>query len=322
MSDHDSSKKSESGHGTTGHSWDGIEEWDNPLPKWWLYIFYATILWGVLYTIAYPAWPLVNRATGGLLGYSTRAEVAEEIAAVEARNAELNTELASADLFALGDNEALRSYAINMGGAVFRANCSQCHGSGAQGAKGFPNLQDDAWIWGGRIDEIAWTVANGIRNEDAPGARGYGGVMASYADILSSEEIAQVANHVMSLSGIDYDETLAAAGETIFQDNCASCHGDSGEGSLVATRSYETPEDVYPDGEMTGAPALNDRIWMFQGADQTVEESITETLLYGRAGVMPAWSEEYRRPGLNQAEINAVAAYVHQLGGGQDLASE
>ena len=321
MSDHDSKKKSESGHGTTGHSWDGIEEWDNPLPKWWLYIFYATIAWGLIYTIAYPAWPLVNRATAGVLGFSTRAEVAEDIARVEEQNAALNTELASVDLFALSGNTELHAYAVNMGAAVFRANCSQCHGSGAQGAKGFPNLQDDAWIWGGRIDEIAWTVAEGIRNEDAPGARGYGGMMASYAETLSSEEIAQVTHHVMSLSGIEFDATLAAAGETIDLDNCASCHGDGGEGSLATTRSYETPEDIYPDGEMTGAPALNDRIWLYRAADQSVEDSIRETLLNGRAGVMPAWSAEYRQPGLTQAEINAVAAYVHQLGGGQELAT-
>ncbi|SLN33999.1 cytochrome-c oxidase, cbb3-type subunit III [Roseisalinus antarcticus] len=298
---------------TTGHEWDGIKEFDNPLPKWWLWIFYATIVWGVGYTIAYPAWPMINRATAGVLGYSTRANVAEDIAAVEAQNAELMSQLASADLATIAEDETLHQFAVNGGAALFRANCSQCHGSGAAGAKGFPNLIDDAWIWGGRIDEIAWTVANGIRNEDSPDARGYGGMMQSFADILSPEEMDQVINHVLAISGQEHDAELAAAGETVYLDNCASCHGENGEGSLAATRSYEDPEVVYPDGEMTGAPRLSDAIWLYGGS----EEAIHETLMNGRAGVMPAWSEEWRMPGLTEAEINAVAAYVHQLGGGQ-----
>jgi cytochrome c oxidase cbb3-type subunit 3 len=282
---------------TTGHSWDGIEEYNNPLPRWWLWSFYATILWGVIYTIAYPAWPLVNGATQGLLGFSTRANVAADIAAVEAANAGQMEALANVELAALTDDAALNGFAVNAGAAIFRANCSQCHGAGAAGvqASGYPNLLDDSWLWGGTIDDIAYTVTHGIRNEQSPDTRW--SEMPVFGDILGEEEIAQVVAYVLSISGQESDAGLASAGETVFADNCAACHGDDGKGM----------RDL-------GAPNLTDAIWLYGGS----EEKITETVAYSRFGVMPAWSEEYRvGSGLNQAEINAVAAYVHQLGGGE-----
>ena len=282
---------------TTGHSWDGIEEYNNPLPRWWLWTFYATILWGVIYTIAYPAWPLVNGATQGVLGFSTRANVAADIAAVEAANASQMEALANVELAALTDDAALNGFAVNAGAALFRANCSQCHGAGAAGvqASGYPNLLDDSWLWGGTIDDIAYTVTHGIRNEQSPDTRW--SEMPVFGDILSEEEIAQVVAYVRSISGQESDAGLASAGETVFADNCAACHGDDGKGM----------RDL-------GAPNLTDAIWLYGGS----EEKITETVTYSRFGVMPAWSEEYRvGSGLSQAEINAVAAYVHQLGGGE-----
>ncbi len=290
-------KTNEHGHGTTGHSWDGIEEWNNPLPKWWVWTFYITIFWGVIYTIAYPAWPLVNGATAGFLGHSTRADVAADIAAVEAANASTMEALANVELASLAADGNLHGFAVNAGEAIFRANCSQCHGAGAAGvqASGYPNLLDDAWLWGGTIDEIAYTVAHGIRNEQSPDARW--SEMPAFGEILSEEEIAQTVAYVQSISGQEHDAALAASGETLFVDNCASCHGDDGAGM----------RDL-------GAPNLTDAIWLYGGS----EETLTETITYSRFGVMPAWSEEYRvGSGLDQAEINAVAAYVHQLGGGE-----
>lgn len=282
---------------TTGHSWDGIEEYDNPLPRWWLWIFYATIVWGVWYTIAYPAWPLVERATAGYMGFSTRANVAADIEAVNERNAGIMQRLAEVDLTTISEDAELHQFAVNAGAAIFRANCSQCHGSGAAGvqAAGYPSLLDDDWIWPGTIDEIAWTVANGIRNEQSPDSRWT--EMPVFGEILSGEEIDQVVQHVRAISNQEHDATLAAAGAEIFYDQCAACHGDAGEGN--------------PD---LGAPRLNDAVWLYGGTVET----ITETVTYSRFGVMPAWSEEWRvGTGLNQAEINAAAAYVHQLGGGQ-----
>lgn len=282
---------------TTGHSWDGIEELNNPLPRWWLWVLYATIVWGIWYTIAYPAWPLVERATAGYLGYSTRGNVAAEIARVNEANSGLMTRLADADLATLTKDAELHDFAVNGGAALFRANCSQCHGSGAGGvqAAGYPSLLDDDWIWGGTIDDIAYTIAHGIRNEQSPDTRW--SQMTAFGDILEDAEIDAVVQHVRAISGQEHDATQATFGAEVFLDNCSACHGEAGEG--------------IPEG---GAPRLNDAIWLYGGSAETIRQ----TVRYARFGVMPAWSEEWRgASGLNQAEINAVAAYVHQLGGGE-----
>ena len=281
--------------GTTGHVWDEIEELNNPLPRWWVWIFYATILWGIGYAVAYPAWPLLSGATPGMLGYSTRAEVAAEIAAVEAANADKMTALAAADLEALQSNAELHGFAVNAGGAVFRAHCSQCHGAGAQGTLGYPNLLDDDWLWGGTITDIATTVTHGIRNDQSPEARF--SQMPAFGEILAPEEIGALVQHVLALSGQDHDAAQAASGATLFADNCAACHGEKAEGLREV-----------------GAPALSDAIWLY-GSD---EASLTQSITLARGGVMPAWSQAARgTQGLDVAEINAVAAYVHQLGGGE-----
>jgi cytochrome c oxidase cbb3-type subunit 3 len=292
---HETDKKSELGHGTTGHSWDGIEEWNNPMPRWWIWTFYATIIWGIGYTIAYPAWPLVSQATPGLLGFSTRANVAAEIDAVASRNAALTDRLAGVELASIADDQEVYGFAVNKGAAVFRSHCSQCHGSGAAGAVGYPNLLDDDWLWGGTLDEIAYTITHGIRNEQSPET--HWSQMPAFGEILAEEEITAVVQHVLALSGQEHDAALAATGTQLYLDNCAACHMDDGTGD-----------------PFQGAPNLTDAIWLYGGDAET----LTETVIYARFGVMPAWSEEFRpAQGLSQAEINAVAAYVHQLGGGQ-----
>ncbi|MEI4232610.1 cytochrome-c oxidase, cbb3-type subunit III [Roseovarius sp. D22-M7] len=276
---------------TTGHSWDGIEEYDNPMPRWWLWIFYATIVWGIWYVIAYPAWPLVQGATEGYKDWSTRSNVAQKIEEAEAANAEINERLVSADLTAIPDNADLNDYAVSAGASVFQTWCAQCHGSGAAGvqAGGYPNLLDNHWLWGGTLDEIRYTIAHGIRNEDDPDAR-YS-QMPAYDDMFEDEEIDQVVNYVMSLSGEPRDSEAAAAGEELFMNNCAACHMEDGSGNT----------DL-------GAPALNDQIWLYGGDYET----ITETVRYSRYGVMPPWNVR-----LSEAEVRAVAVYVHQLGGGE-----
>ena len=277
------------GTDTTGHSWDGIKELNNPLPRWWLWCFYITIVWGIAYSVAYPAWPMISGATAGVLGYSTRGEVAEDIARFEQANAEISAQLAAADLNSLTQNEELARFATSAGGAVFRNNCSQCHGSGAAGAVGYPNLLDDDWLWGGDFDNIAYTIRHGIRNEEDWDARW--SEMTAYDDIFSNEEIDQVVQHVRQISGQDYDAGMAAAGSGLFADNCAACHGDNGMGN----------RDL-------GAPNLTDAIWLYGGDQQSLEE----TVRYARFGVMPPWGQR-----LTEAEIKAVTAYVHQLGGGE-----
>lgn len=277
------------GTDTTGHDWDGIKELNNPLPRWWLWSFYITIVWGIAYTIAYPAWPLISSATAGVLGYSTRAEVAQDIARFEDANAEISAELASADLGTLAENEELSRFATSAGGAVFRNNCSQCHGSGAAGFTGYPNLLDDDWLWGGDFENIEYTIRHGIRNEEDWDAR-YS-EMTAYDDIFSNEEVDQVVQYVRLISGQEHDATMAEAGTEIFLDNCAACHGDNGMGS----------RDL-------GAPNLTDAIWLYGGDLASLEQ----TVRYARFGVMPPWGER-----LTEAEIKAVTAYVHQLGGGE-----
>ena len=278
---------------TTGHSWDGIEEYNNPLPRWWVWVFYATIVWGIGYTVAYPAWPLISGATPGLLGASTRADVEVEIAAVDKANAAIKDKLVAADLTAIGADPELAGYAERAGAAVFRTNCAQCHGSGAAGVvgKGYPNLLDDDWLWGGTMDDIHTTVTHGIRNTTDADAR-YSEMPKFGTDgILDETQIAQVAEHVLAISGQEHDAALAAQGATVFADNCAACHMEDGSGDRTQ-----------------GAPKLTDAIWLYGGS----REKIIETVTKARFGVMPNWNQR-----LSEDEIRAVAYYVHSRGGGE-----
>jgi cytochrome c oxidase cbb3-type subunit 3 len=278
---------------TTGHSWDGIEEYNNPLPRWWVWVLYATIVWGIGYTVAYPAWPLITQATPGLLGASTRADVEVEIAAVDKANAAIKEKLVAADLTAIGADPELANYAERAGAAVFKTNCAQCHGSGAAGVegKGYPNLLDDDWLWGGTMEDIHTTVTYGIRNTTDPNARYSEMPKFGLDGILDATQIAQVAEHVLAISGQEHDAALAAEGATIFADNCAACHMEDGSGD-----------------RLQGAPKLTDAIWLYGGS----REKIIETVTKARFGVMPNWNER-----LSEDEIRAVAYYVHSRGGGE-----
>jgi cytochrome c oxidase cbb3-type subunit 3 len=285
------SKKTDefSGIETTGHVWDGIEELNNPLPRWWLWTLYATIVWAIGYTIAYPAWPMITGATTGTMGWSTRANVAADIKAHEAKNADLVASLLSTDMAVLAQNADLNRYAIARGGAVFRAQCSQCHGSGAAGAKGYPNLLDDEWLWGGSLEDIALTVRHGVRNGTDDDARF--SQMPAFDEILGSPEIEAVVEYVVSLSDSDFDGPLAQTGSTVFADNCAVCHGETAKGD-----------------RKQGAPNLADAIWLY-GGDR---ETLIATVEKARFGIMPAWGQR-----LSEADVRAVSAYVHSLGGGE-----
>ena len=280
-----------SGKTTTGHQWDGIKELNTPLPRWWLLTFYATIIWAIGYWIAYPAWPLVSSYTTGVLNWSSRSAVAVELANLEKIRGEKMAALGSASLADIEKDPALLALARARGKTVFGDNCAPCHGSGAAGAKGYPNLNDDDWLWGGTLDQIMQTIQYGVRSghpkthESAMLAFGKEGV-------LKPEQIVTVANYVRSLSGLPtapgYD---AAAGAKIFADNCVACHGDKGQGN-----------------QELGAPNLTDKIWLY-GSD---EATIIETIANGRAGVMPAWEGR-----LDPVTLKAMAVYVHSLGGGK-----
>ena len=286
-------RKDDLDYETTGHSWDGIQEYNKPLPRWWLWTFYACIVWGVGYTIAYPAWPGISSATAGVLGYSTRAEVAQDIARVEEANAGINARLAEVDLTAIAGDPELAGYANNAGAAVFRTWCAQCHGSGAAGAKGYPNLLDDDWLWGGSIEDIHTTITVGIRNPEVDADYLRISEMPAFGadELLDKPQIDAVVNYVMSLSGTPQDAAVVAEGAQVFADNCASCHGEDATGDRAQ-----------------GAPNLADAIWLYGGDYQALHDTVT----YARYGVMPNWNER-----LTEAEIRAVATYVHGLGGGE-----
>ena len=279
---------------TTGHSWDGIEEFNNPLPRWWLWIFYACIVWGIWYSVAYPAWPGVKSATAGYLGFSTRAQVAEDIATAEAKNAAINEKLASVELASIATDPELEGYAKSAGAAVFKTWCAQCHQTNGAGAVGYPNLQDDDWLWGGTMEDIHLTLVHGIRSETDDDSR-YSEMPAFGRDeLLEEEEISQVVNFVMSLTpnvNPPQDPSMVEAGAVVFEDNCAACHMEDGSGDRTQ-----------------GAPNLADAIWLY-GGDYA---AISETVHNSRFGVMPDWNER-----LSEAQIRAVATYVHQLGGGE-----
>lgn len=277
---------------TTGHSWDGIEELNNPLPRWWLWTFYASIAFSLIYVVLYPAIPLLNSATGGALGWSTRSDVAAEIARVDESQADMRASLVNTDLAAIDKNEALFAFATNAGGAIFRTNCSQCHGSGAAGALGYPNLLDDEWLWGGTIEDIAFTIRHGIRNEVDPDAR-YS-QMPGFGDMLERDQIATLVDHVQSLpQGTD---PVAGPGGELFETNCTACHGADAKGDRTM-----------------GAPNLTDAIWLYGSSD----EQLTEVISRGPFGVMPPWGGR-----LSEAEVRAVATYVHGLGGGEPQIGE
>ncbi|GLS85731.1 Cbb3-type cytochrome c oxidase subunit CcoP [Cypionkella aquatica] len=278
---------------TTGHVWDGIQEYDNPMPRWWLWVLYLTILWGVAYTIAYPAWPLISGHTQGLIGSDQRADVAAEIQRFDDANAGIKAKLVAADLAAIPTQDELKTFAVSAGASVFKNNCAQCHGAGAAGVqgKGYPNLLDNDWLWGGDMAAIHATVTHGIRNSADEDAR-YSQMPAFGVDgILEKPQIAEVVQFVRRISGQDFDAALAASGVTVFADNCASCHGEAGKGDRTQ-----------------GAPDLTDAIWLYGGDVAT----LTETVSKARFGVMPAWGDK-----LSEDEIRAVAVYVHSLGGGE-----
>jgi cytochrome c oxidase cbb3-type subunit 3 len=290
MSDH-SDIDHVSGRSTTGHEWDGIKELNTPLPRWWILTFYATILWAIGYWVVYPAWPLVTGYTTGLFHYSTRASVDGELAKLEALRGEKMKVLGAASLADIEKDPALLALARARGKTVFGDNCAPCHGSGAAGAKGYPNLNDDDWLWGGSLDQIAQTIQFGARSGHS---KAHEGQMLAFGrdGTLKKDEIVTVANYVRSLSGLatapGYD---AAAGKKIFAENCVSCHGDDGKGN-----------------QELGAPNLTDQIWLY-GSD---EATIVETITNGRAGVMPAWVGR-----LDPVTIKALTVYVHSLGGGK-----
>ncbi|SFR48673.1 cytochrome c oxidase cbb3-type subunit 3 [Marinobacter daqiaonensis] len=255
---------------TVGHSFDGIEEYDNPLPKWWYYLFVATCVFALGYLALYPG--LGNFQ--GFLGWSQENQWEEEVQQAEARFGELYDKYADTPVTELAqDDQAMR-----MGQRLFLNNCAVCHGSAGRGSIGFPNLTDDAWLYGGEPEDILETLHNG-RQGNMPAK----GTMPN----MTAEQVDQVVNYVLSFSGREKDKEAAEAGAEVYAQGCVACHGADAEGNKAL-----------------GAPNLKDDAWLYGSTYEWIEE----TVLYGRQNVMPAQSDR-----LSDAQIQILAAYVYQL---------
>jgi len=276
---------------TTGHEWDGIKELNTPLPRWWLWVFYATIVWSIGYWIVYPAWPMIRGHTAGLFGYSTRGQVEADLATLRRLRGDKAAALAAVPLADIEKDPGLLAFARAQGRAAFGDNCAPCHGTGAAGAKGFPNLNDDDWLWGGTLDEIHQTIEYGARSNH-PKARTSQMPAFGKDGILKRDEVVTVANYVRSLAGLSVRPgTDLNAGKKLFADNCVLCHGADGKGN-----------------KELGAPNLTDAIWLYGSDEPTIIDIVTNS----RASVMPAWSGR-----LDPVTIKSLAVYVHTLGGGK-----
>ncbi|WP_422679876.1 cytochrome-c oxidase, cbb3-type subunit III [Chelatococcus albus] len=279
-----------SGVATTGHAWDGIKELNNPLPRWWLWTFYLTILWSIAYWVVYPSWPLVTSYTKGLFAWHSREAVEQDLAALKTSRGAMMDKLAKASLAEIESTPELLTFARALGKPAFGDNCAPCHGAGG-GAHGYPNLNDDDWLWGGKLDDIALTVRHGIRAGDAEGRQGS---MPAFGrdGMIPRPDVEAAADYVRSIAGLAVQPKAdVARGAKVFAENCAACHGEAGKGN----------RDL-------GAPDLTDKIWLY-GSDRA---AIIEGIWNGRGGVMPAWANR-----LDDTTIKALTVYVHTLGGGE-----
>lgn len=274
---------------TVGHEWDGIEELDTPMPRWWVLTFWACIVWAIGYVIVYPAIPMLHGATTGLWNWSSRGELAREMTAEAKRRAPITAALAAIPIDRLEADQKLLQAAVEGGRAAFKVHCIQCHGSGAAGSKGYPNLNDDDWLWGGDLQAINYTLTHGVRNPDHKETRF--SQMPAFDGVLNPGEIDAVIAHVRTISGQQKPNTASAKGAALFATNCVMCHGPDGKG----IREF-------------GAPNLTDQIWLYGGDKDTLRTTITKS----RYGVMPRWNNR-----LDPVMIKMLAAFVHSLGGGE-----
>lgn len=275
-----------SGQMTTGHEWDGIKELNTPLPRWWVYIFWATIVWSVGYWIVYPAWPTLSGHTKGIWNYSSRAELAAEMKMVAADRQAWLAKIKDLSAAEIEKNPELLRYAMAGGKSAFGENCQPCHGAGGAGAPGYPALGDDEWIWGGSLAAIEQTIAHGVRAEDS---QTRASEMPKFSDSLKAPEIDALADYVVALAARKAAETMPGA--KLFAENCVACHGEKGEGN----------RDL-------GAPRLDNALWLYSGDKAQIVAQIAAP----KHGVMPAWSGR-----LDAATIKQLAIYVHKLGGGE-----
>ncbi|MCR4378299.1 MAG: cytochrome-c oxidase, cbb3-type subunit III [Rhodospirillales bacterium] len=278
-----------SGTPTTGHEWDGIKELDTPMPRWWVWTFYACILFSVIWWVLFPSWPTLSDHWKGVIKTTDRTELVDDLAVRETERARWVEKFSALSVTEIAQDNELLNYAMAGGKVIFADNCAPCHGSQGSGSTNYPVLADDDWLWGGSLEEIETTVRFGIRANHEETRTSEMPVFG--ADYLTKEQIADVAEYVLSFSKRAEDKAAEERGEEVFATDCASCHGEHGEG-----------------GRDFGAPKLNDGIWLYGGERADIVRQITTPHL----SVMPTWAAR-----LDDVSIKQVAIYVHSLGGGE-----
>jgi len=293
MTDHSPEIDGHTGVETTGHEWDGIKELNNPLPRWWLFIFWGSVVFAVVYWVLMPAWPALPGFQGytqGVLGQSDRASVTAEVSKRKAERAELSSKLAAVDAATILKDHELSALALGLGESAFGDNCATCHGSGGRGAKGFPRLADDVWLWGGSLNDIERTIKFGVRSGHDNARLSEMPAFGRDA-FLEPKQIDDLVEFVTSLSHREANAAAVERARPVFEKECSTCHGAEGRGNREK-----------------GAPNLTDADWLYGGDRATIHRTI-----YGpRYGVMPAWVDR-----LDPATVRALAVYVHSLGGGE-----
>jgi len=281
-------KDSLTGTDTTGHEWDGLKELNTPLPKWWLYVFYATIAFAVVWMIVYPSLPIYGLR--GTSGHVAREALGPVLEAQRARQEPMLARIRALTPAAVAADPELRAFALAGGRVAFANTCAACHGAGGQGAAGgFPSLADDEWLWGGTFDAIRTTITHGVRNGEDEQARA--SIMPPFGALLQPAEIEDTAEYVLGLSGRSTDPAAAERGKAVFAQQCVACHMPNGRGN-----------------PLLGAPNLTDQVWLYGDT----KADIARQIAHPRMGVMPAWGAR-----LDPATITMLTVYVHALGGGQ-----
>ncbi|ADU15071.1 cytochrome-c oxidase, cbb3-type subunit III [Asticcacaulis excentricus] len=284
---------SHTGVETTGHEWDGLKELNNPAPRWWLIVWMLTIVWAIGYWVVYPSWPTLSGHTKGIAGWTQYDKLKHEQAEITQRQSGWLGKFHKASFAEIKQDPVLFEFARAGGEVVFKENCAACHGAGGEGRRGYPNLNDDDWLFGGTAEDIYNTINVGSHsthpNTHAVAMPAFGAVMGREG-MLTPAQIDDVATYVSYLR-----QPVASAaftrGQAVFQQNCVSCHGEGGIGN-----------------RQMGAPRLNDAIWLYGGDKATLVQTITK----GRAGVMPSWQSR-----MSDDSRRQVAIYVHSLGGGE-----
>lgn len=283
------------GQYTTGHQWNGIRELRTPVPTWWMLVWIASIAFALVYAYLLPAVPLGERATAGATGYTARQALEAELADVRTARASAQAQLAELELTEIAADPELSALAFNGGRSAYGVNCIQCHGAGGGGQIGqFPSLIDDAWLWGGTLDDIWYTITHGIRNETLDARFS---IMPAYGDFYEQAQIEEVADYVLALnpSSPNHATRDELPGAEIFALECSACHGENGGG-----------------GRDFGAPNLSDAVWLYGGDKDDLVAQITNPQM----GVMPAFGER-----LDDTTIKMLTIYVHALGGGEEPAT-